>query len=275
MNRLLSANFMRLKRSKVFWICAAAMAGFAVAMEWVNYGEIKEGIEVTLEGKLLVYSTFVSVAIAAFVSLFLGTEYSDGTIRNKVVIGHSRTAIYLSNLITAAVSAMAMCLAYLAVYSLVGVAAIDRFTAEPKAILTQILCSLVLAVAFSAILTLLAMINQNKAVSAVICVLLAFGLLFAGSYIGNRLDEPEYYSGYYMDEAGTLQEGPQEKNPRYLSGTERKVYQFANDFLPGGQQIQLASGGAEKPWKLMGYSVVITMTVTDAGVVIFKRKDLR
>lgn len=275
MNRLLSANFMRLKHSKIFWICMAAMAGFALITQWYNYEDVKDGLEPVLESELLVYASFVSIAISAFAALFLGTEYSDGTIRNKVVIGHSRAAIYFSNLVTTAAASLAMCLAYLVVYSLTGIVAVGSFKAEPQVILLQILCSLVLAVTFSSIFTLLAMIDQNKAVSAVVCILLAFGLLFAGSYIYNRLEEPEYYSGYYVDESGTMQQGEPEKNPKYLSGTQRQVYAFANDFLPGCQQIRLASGEADQPWKMMGYSVIITVVTTAAGILIFKRKDLR
>lgn len=275
MSRLLSANFMRLKYSKVFWICVAAMAGFAAVMQWFNYRDIKDGAEVILEGDLLVFVPFVSIAAGAFASLFLGTEYSDGTIRNKVVIGHRRVDIYLSNLITTAAAAIIMCAAYLIVYSLIGAAVIGSFTAKPLAILTQILCVMVLSAAFAALFTLLAMNNQNKAVSAVLCVLLAFALLLAGSYLNARLEEPEYTGGYYMDESGQLQKEEPYKNPRYLEGSERKAYQFAYDFLPSGQQIQLGSGGSPHPWRLMGYSAVVTIVTTAAGILIFRRKNLR
>lgn len=78
-----------------------------------------------------------------------------------------------------------------------------------------------------------------------------------------------------MDESGQLQLGEPEKNPRYLSGTKRQVFLFADDFLPGGQQLQIGSGGAGEPWKLMGYSVIITAGVTAAGVLLFRRKDLK
>lgn len=275
MSRLLSANFMRLRCSKVFWICTAVMAGFAAVMQWFNYRDMGEGVDIVLESDLLVFVPLVGIVAAAFVGLFTGTEYSDGTIRNKVVIGHRRLDIYLSNLITAAAAGAVMCAAYLALYSLIGVAVIGAFTTALKEILIQILCVMVLSAALSAIFTLLAMNNQNKAVSAVICMLLALGLLFAGSYVNGRLEEPEYMGGYYMDESGTLREAEQEKNPRYLEGTERKIYQFLYDFLPGGQQIQLGSGGAPQPWKLMGYSVIITVVTTAAGVLIFRKKDLR
>ncbi len=275
MSRLLSANFMRVRRSGVFWLCTGFMAGLALIVQFFNYREILQGLSPALESDMFAYVPFVSIVAAVFVSLFSGTEYSDGTIRNKVVIGHSRTAVYLSSLITTAVCAVVMCLIYLAVYSITGLMAVGSFTAGAEVILKQILCSLALAAAFASIFTLMTLLNQNKAVAAVLCVLLAFVLLFSGSYVNNRLREPEFNSSYYMDESGVMQEAEKTKNPRYLEETERKIYEFANDFLPGGQSIQIASGGAAEPWKLTGYSGVILAAVTAAGIRTFKRKDLR
>ena len=34
MNKLLGANFMRLKKSKVFWVCMLLSAGFALMMDF-------------------------------------------------------------------------------------------------------------------------------------------------------------------------------------------------------------------------------------------------
>lgn len=275
MSRLLSANFMRVKRSWAFWLCIVFMTGLALFMQFVNYRQVQQGNAPDLESELFAYVPFVSILAAVFVSLFTGTEYSDGTMRNKVVIGHSRTAIYLSNLVTAAVCVAVMSIVYLAVYSAAGMIIVGGFKAGAGTILVQVLCSLVLAAAFASIFTLMSLLNQNKAVSAVLCMLLALGILFTGSYTNGVLEEPEFIGGYYVDENGEMHEQEETKNPRYVEGTERKVYEFANDFLPGGQSIQIAGGGAAEPWKLMGYSGVITVIITAAGIRAFKRKDLR
>ena len=55
-------------------------------------------------------------------------------------------------------------------------------------------------IALASIFTLVSMLNQNKALSAVICILGLFVLLIAGIMINNQLSMPEYYDEYaYID----------------------------------------------------------------------------
>ena len=53
------------------------------------------------------------VVLSAFCSLFVGAEYSDGTIRNKIAVGHSRAAVYLANLVTCSAAGVLICLGYI------------------------------------------------------------------------------------------------------------------------------------------------------------------
>lgn len=39
--------------------------------------------------------------------------------------------------------------------------------------------------------------------------------------------------------------------------------------------MQLAEGSAENPGRLMGYSAVIIVVTTAAGIFLFRRKDLK
>ncbi len=73
----------------------------------VSYKDMKQYQEVIDVAQLLLnYSTMIGVVIAIFTSLFLGVEYSEGAIRNKISMGHKRTAIYLSNLILTSITSV-------------------------------------------------------------------------------------------------------------------------------------------------------------------------
>lgn len=101
MTKLLRANFTRMFKDKVFWVCiiAAFCTGLVTSIvaaasepSWL----IKWGPKIIQRFKEVPF--FASV----FASLFLGTEYSNGTLRNKLMIGSARADIYFSSLITVA-----------------------------------------------------------------------------------------------------------------------------------------------------------------------------
>ena len=126
----------------------------------------------------------------------------------------------------------------------------------------------------------ISMLNQNKAISAVVCILLAFGMLFSGTYISSMLNEPKTnepktYESSYVNEEGQLVTGEAEPNPNYVGGMKRKAYEFINDFLPGGQSVQTANMSTKRPEIFILYSSVILVVTTSAGALIFRKEDLK
>lgn len=275
MTKLLNANFMRLKRSKIFYVAAIFMVGLALLMIYSNHKVSGEGYEVALEGTLFAFTNFMGIVIACFISLFTGTEYSEGTIRNKIVIGHSRFEVYMANLITNTIVSVILTLIYIAIYVCGSIPITGWFTWEMEMIFASLGCVLLLCVVFSAIFTFIAMLNQNKAVVAVISLIMSLVILFAGSYFKNILAEPEYYEGAFMTEEG-VQENKKVKNSRYLPpGTQRDIYEFLDEFLPGGQQLQISQSDVANPYRYMGYSSIIIVVVTGCGIMLFRKKDLK
>lgn len=283
MNRLLSANFMRLKKYKPFWGCVIFMAVQAVSFPVIQYNKIKEMneaggqvFETVLDNQLFVFVMFIGLVASVFCGLFLGTEHSDGTIRNKVVVGHNRSSIYFANLTVSVAGSLAICAAFIIPYLAVGYPLLGGFHTEIKQILLLGLAGLMVAVVFASLFTLIAMVSHNKAAIAVACILLAFVSMFGGQYIESRLNAPEMWESYsYTTDSGQVIERPAEKNPMYLEGAEREVYEFLHDFLPGDQQQQIGTMKAEKPITLMGYSAGLAVVATGVGICLFKRKNLR
>ena len=101
MSRLLSAGYSRLWKNKVFWLEMGAVLVYAVVfmLNGCRQAAANGGIGYSLDQFYFHFAVSVGLFGAIFTSLFIGTEYSDGTIRNKFVIGHSRAAVYLSNLL--------------------------------------------------------------------------------------------------------------------------------------------------------------------------------
>ena len=274
MSKLLSAGFIRLRKDKIFWIALIFMFGAGVFFPVMRYIDMqKSGYINNIDNGFFACALFIGVVMAVFCSLFIGTEYSDGTIRNKVVIGQKRTSIYLSNLIICALVSVVMCAAFFIAYLCIGIPFLGFFEMDIKQVLLFTLAVFVLAIAFASIFTLISMLNHNKAITAVVCILLAFLLLFAGAQFNKMLNEPETNMGLMMTDNG--QEYQEIPNPNYLEGGERKVVQFLYDFVPGGQALQCVSLEANNITVLPAYSLIIIVLTTGFGVFFFKKKELK
>ena len=89
MVKLLHTGFRRLRKNKLFWILTAFSIGLALFVVYTQYRSMKNyGDTIEAEQLMLNYATVIGVVIAIFTSLFLGVEYSDGAIRNKISVGH-------------------------------------------------------------------------------------------------------------------------------------------------------------------------------------------
>ena len=276
MTTLLSSMCFRLRRSKSFW-CLAAFEGIVgVAFPILNYRNNRRYLqEIPLDSNSFAFVTLMVVLSAVLVGLFLGTEYSDGTIRNKIIVGNRRRQIYLSNLGAAYLGSLFLCACFLAPYLAVGIPLLGFYQLGVGAILLNLLTAAVLMLALVSIYTAFTMLNQNKAIVVAVCILLGFSILMVGSYIYAALTAPEFLDGISVDQATGVLQQEVIPNPRYLRGAMREVYQFFYDFLPGGQAIQLSSLEVASPWRLMAYSLVITLISSAVGIGCFRRKDLK
>lgn len=274
MNKLLTANFMRLVKDKVFWIGFAFMFAAGIFFPVMRYMDTKQtGAINRIDNGFLGCALFIGTIMAVFCSLFVGTEYSDGTIRNKVIVGQNRNAIYLANFLLCAVVSLIMCIAFFIPYLCIGIPLLGFFNMSTSMVLLFVLTAFLLSVAFSSIFNLVSMLNHNKAITAVVCILLAFLLLFAGAHLNKMLNEPETNMALIMTESGQVYEAI--PNPHYLNEGERKTVQFIYDFVPGGQVIQCMSLEAANLPLLPLYSLIIILSTTGLGLLCFKKKNLK
>lgn len=284
MRNLLSANLARLRKDLLFWLGIAAMTVYAVIMlvSWNRTNQIilqseRPEMAMGMEQFLFSFAGLIGVLLAAFTGLFLGTEYSDGVLRSKLIVGHSRSAVYLSNLFSSVIASFLMCLTYIAVMLAVGIPVYGPLTAEPLALLSRLAEVLAVCMAHCALFTLITMNRGNKALSAVACVLGVLALMWMTSSMLNHLTEPEFRTAMVFDE--TLQEWVESglrPNPNYVSGPLRVVFRFFCDVLPTGQGMQLASTNVGDHSSLLPlYSLTVTAVSTGFGLLLFRRKDLK
>ena len=279
MTNLLLTNLRRLVKTRVFQLTAAAVAAIGLFEIFMMYRDsILEKETAYFDGGLFSFAAMGAFALAAVVSLFVGSEYSDGTIRNKLVVGHRRRAVYLSMLMASVIAEVLLILVWTAAYLIPGAILMEH--ANPLRVYLVLYLAMFLELAvFSAIFTLLTMTMGSRAGAAVVCILCALLLMMQGIVVKSMLEEPEFYSpDIVISEDGSMvMEDEPEPNPNYIpeGSPKRAFYEFLMDFMPGGQALQIAEQSTGSLAKICLYDIGWLLVLTVAGVRIFRRKDLK
>lgn len=279
MSKLLSSNFSRLWKNKIFWLCMGGMLIYAVVyMLSVSQKTFSSatGEVYTLEHYYFQFLVYIGFFFATVTSMFLGTDYSDGTIRNKLIVGHTRANLYLANLIvTFSAGLLIMCVWLIG--ALVGVATLGFFTFSTVELVEYFLLCVLLVATYSAINTFIAMLSANKTTTVLISLALAFGLLLCASLLYNALEVPETINSMSgISISGTVAPiGEVVANPNYVDGILRSVFQMLLNILPTGQSINVAFLKVEHPCTMILSSVVVTVGITALGIILFRKKDLK
>lgn len=277
MRKLLAANFHALFKNKVFWIMLAATALISAYVVSANYNAEVQASEnpIYLNDVFFTVYQFIGVILAATTSLIIGVEYSDGTLRNKLVVGHRRSEVYLAALI----ANLTATLLFATVHGVVTFA-LGSLLLEPSRMPTEQLLALVgLAalgtLALDALFTGLAMNCESRAVSSVASLLLALTLIVTASTIGNKLQEPELsYDDIVISEDG-IRYGDLVPNPAYVDASQRPVYEFVYDLFPAGQLIQISSEDLTRADRWPAFSASFLILAAGGGYLVFRRKNLR
>ena len=276
MRNLLSASFSRLWKSNVFWaelVLTALLSAFIVI---VNYSPEIQATEsrLYLEDVFFIMYQILGFVLAAGISLIIGAEYSDGTIRNKLIIGKTRAQIYFANFIASAVSS---CLV-LAVHGVItfgaGYFLWGNFILDAEQVSAALLSALLISFVFSALFVSIAMNSSNKAVTAVVSLLLALGLTYLAGYIGTALMEPKMTYDSITYTADSILFGNEIPNPSYISGIQRTLYEMIYDLLPTGQLLQIYNFDFSRCTRWPVFSVVLFMLTTAVGYSMFRRKNI-
>lgn len=283
MNKLLRANFTRLWKSRIFWIGILYTFGIGFFASTTPYRESLEieGYHPHFDNYLYTNCMFMSIVCAVFIGLFIGTEYSNGTIRNKIIVGHTRSAVYFSNLIVSTAAVIIMHLTNILTIILLGGTLTGNREMPISYLFTLGLISVVTLIAMCAFFLLVSMLVASKSNASVIAIIISFVFLFSALMINNIVTATEYYEPYaiYTNESGEIieEKGERQKNPHYITGIKRDIYEFFYDFLPGCQMLQVAEQEidvSKSGVKLPAYSLLITVSTTACGVYFFRRKNL-
>lgn len=249
-------------------------AGLGLANFLTSYSVTPECAK-TLGTELMSNSSNILLFISIFTALFLGTDYSNGTIRNKLIIGHTRSEIYFSNLTVAAAGGLMLLAAGWIVVIVTGLCLGGGMGMPAEELLLKMLVSIAAVIAISAIYTLIGMLFVLKSSIVTITLVLTFTLIIGAAMIEALLAEPEYVTSFSMTMDGEVTQGEPEPNPLYVSGIRRDILEAVNDVLPSGQMMQIEIGSIRSAELMPLYSLGVLAATTAMGAAVFRRKDLK
>lgn len=164
MTRLLRANFTRMFKGKTFRVCILILPVLRLLslLPDLFSGYAFQRPLVALEENLFQNTTAAAVFLAVFAGLYLGTEHSNGGLRRKLSVGHTRTAVYLSNLLTCTAAGFLIFTALFSVNLAVGLMREYTRTLSWGGIALRVLICLSAIAALSSLLALIGTIFSGN-----------------------------------------------------------------------------------------------------------------
>ncbi len=279
MRKLLRAEFGRLFQNRLFYgilLVAILFAAYVVGVRWYD-GLTVDWYEPQYDDVFLMGNVILVFFMAGFMGLFVGTEFSDGTIRNKLMVGHVRWKLYLTELVVTLVANLVMIAVWMLTVLGVGCLLIGTPDVPTGKLIGAVLITVGAVVSFTAILLLVIMAIANKSTGAVVCMLLTIAMFFASMVVFNGLNQPEFYEGYEIVDPETMEvvQREPEPNPYYITGLKRAIYENLEEIMPISQLILAMSYYVEGLGMMCVYDVGILVIATAAGMWIFRKKDLK
>ena len=274
MGGLLKADFRRIFKDKLLLVLGILAVAFALITPLLyvaianGMGDVGEDIiSGFITGKAQFFGSFsmgnnLGLIAPVLLAIALCKDFSFGTVRNKIIAGKSRSAIYLSQSITCAVVLIAIMLLH--AFLTLGVSLLffdyqpTQFTASDFWYFLVSLAFEILVLLFvSAMLSWLCASMKNVGLVIVLYIAVSFFLVMAGSIIQVALSVLETTGG-------------KESLIRLLRFIQRINVGFAVNYIGMGSAYTL-----EDVLYLTIPAAVGTLGFTGLGLLTFNRKDLK
>lgn len=277
MINLLKANFYKMKKNKFIWM--ASILSVIVAIYYIrdSYNIYHDFLSyVDINSLIFNYLPVYIIVSSILISTLLGFDYSNGSIKNKIVVGHSRFKIYTSNLISTYLINLTIYLIYVIIICLTGIFFFKNLNFNLEFLLNIIILLLII-LSYTSISVFITMTINNDIVSPVLNVLNSFILIIISFVLLSVLSEPKYIhsdDGIYINDAGI--EVIDTENPMYINGNKRTIYEIIVNILPTGEAFQKSRNRDidTNSYSILCYSLCFIIITNTSGIYLFYNKEL-
>lgn len=257
MSKLLRADMIRLR--KCFALRLSLIAMFVLATFFMVMQATGMDYTVPYSRVIFLPLSMYGVVISAFVSDFVGTDFSNGFIRNKLLAVRNRSSLVLSEIMVSCVASLIVHIAVTAFTAGIGQFFFEN-NVQPVDFFCYFLIGACMSLAMGCLFSVITLICGRKTRAMIWCMGLAFVLLFLCLHTNEVLVQPEYKDGIL--------------NPNYVGGFRRAVCSVLHDLNPYGQISQLTSWEVWHPLRGLLWDFILIAGSTTLCCILFKRKDI-
>ena len=257
MIKLLKAGFFRLKKDIIFWLfvfLTIGIVGFTLFRYSTNEG-------VHLDKIVNEFVMYIGLFIAIFVSIFVGKEHSQGIIRNKIIVGHSRISIFLANLIISIIASFLCEIVYLALVFLIGIPLFGQLQMSFSQFAMVLLNTVLVIISFCSIFNFISMICSEITVSTTICIILFIAMFIVESSLVLIANTDKYITHTFTDENGVSHIISRELDPNYPGDEKVKQARMIYLSIPQGQAMEIGSNDSEYLKQMPIYSIILICAI--------------
>lgn len=279
MGNLLRSGLCRLFKNKFYLAFLVFVLVFSVWLLLYNYEAMSYFKNpVPPDEHFFEAASCAPFVFAAFVPLFAGREFSDGVIRNKILAGHTRLAIFSAAVLSSAVGCILVLLVYALPQVTLGFLLLGLPT-MPERLALSFLGLVILSAFWAVLLTAAVYLVQNKSVCIVAFFALITVMKFITGPINENLNRSEtywvpVYEGDYTEYTEPV-EFVETENPYYIDGSERARLEFVSRIDPAGQFFLLSSIENDRPELTCLAGAVECAIVFAAGELLFRKRNIR
>lgn len=281
MNKLLSMGLKRAAKSPVLWLGALAVIVVNV------YGILLNGygFKIYTSTFLLENSALICIILAVLIPLYLGRDFENRTINNKISAGYTRKDIYIVELIVSSICAIVLFIADIA--SVFINSKIANLEFSDKITLTEFTFHAAIAficiITVSTLYTMIVMIFHKQLICLGITVILTLALLTLGGKSVSSLNQERTWTDPVTYETV--------ENPLRINGFSRTVNNIHVLISPFAQAeshsfILTASESSKKDNSLIFkdfpyhvefclVNILEILLFYNIGIRIFRKQDLK
>ena len=191
---------------------------------------------------LFEWTMVLTLLISALGGLYISKDYTQNTIRNKIIVGHTRFSIYLSKQIAVTLMYISCSILYIFSSIISNIMFIGYNNLNKEALLTGILVTIFVIIVLSTITTFIAMTIKKES-GGLMPLLVMFVMMMLSAWI------PEFVKGNAID--------------------------IINDIVPTSQMMLLNIQTVDPhPLRHISYSLLLILVFFNSGYLIFKNSDL-